>query len=127
MVIANVSIHPRHVAIKVLTADSSQDVHVEELKILKQIRETGQEHPGYNHVIQLLDDFRIQGPHGEHLCLVFEVLGMDIKAVRDRFEGNRLAMGLLKQVAKQTFLALDYLHHCCGIIHCGRDFSYSDN
>jgi len=103
----------------VLTADSSQDKHVDELKVLKKIRNTAQDHPGYNHVIQLLDDFRIQGPHGEHLCLVFDVLGMDIKAVRDRFEGNKLPMNLLKQVARQTLWTLDYLHTKCKIIHCG--------
>jgi serine/threonine-protein kinase SRPK3 len=103
----------------VLTADSSKDVHVDELEILKQIRNIGQDHPGYNHVNQLLDNFRIQGPHGEHLCLVFEVLGMDMRNLRDRFEGNKLPMALLKQVARQTLLALDYLHTRCRIIHCG--------
>ena len=27
------------------------------------------------HVVQLLHDFKIQGIHGNHVCMVFEVLG----------------------------------------------------
>lgn len=29
-------------------------------------------HPGYNHVMQLKDDFEISGPNGIHICMVFE-------------------------------------------------------
>lgn len=35
-------------------------------------------HPGFKHVMQLLDDFEISGPHGEHICMVFEILGENL-------------------------------------------------
>ncbi|RCK67763.1 Protein kinase dsk1 [Candida viswanathii] len=35
-------------------------------------------HAGYNHVMQLLDDFEISGPHGVHICMVFEILGENL-------------------------------------------------
>ena len=35
-------------------------------------------HPGYNHVMQLKDDFEISGPNGIHICMVFEILGENV-------------------------------------------------
>ncbi|EMG50732.1 hypothetical protein G210_1317 [Candida maltosa Xu316] len=35
-------------------------------------------HPGYNHVMQLKDDFEISGPNGVHICMVFEILGENV-------------------------------------------------
>jgi serine/threonine-protein kinase SRPK3 len=117
--ISNLRTHPSHVAIKVLTAKSSETTELEELNILKRINSADPSHPGYKHVIRLVDDFRIKGPHGEHQCIVFEALGQDIKGVRDRFKDCKLPISLLKQVSKQLLLALDYLHVKCEIIHCG--------
>ncbi|KAG7661111.1 SKY1 [[Candida] subhashii] len=36
------------------------------------------QHPGYKHIMKLLDDFQIEGPHGNHICMVFEILGENI-------------------------------------------------
>jgi serine/threonine-protein kinase SRPK3 len=110
-----------HVAVKVLTAYSSQDhARLNELGILQRISKADPTHPGYSHVVQILDNFRLNGPHGEHLCLVFEVLGTNIGAIRDRFDRNSLPISLTKQVSTQLLLALEYLHDCCGVIHCGK-------
>lgn len=35
-------------------------------------------HPGYKHVMKLLDNFEIVGPNGNHICMVFEVLGENV-------------------------------------------------
>lgn len=35
-------------------------------------------HPGYQHVMRLLDDFEVNGPNGKHICMVFEVLGENV-------------------------------------------------
>ncbi|KAK6457289.1 serine kinase [Scheffersomyces xylosifermentans] len=37
-----------------------------------------QAHPGYSHVMTLIDDFEIIGPHGNHICMVFEILGENV-------------------------------------------------
>lgn len=36
------------------------------------------QHPGHNQVMKLLDDFEVVGPHGNHICMVFEVLGENV-------------------------------------------------
>ncbi|CAK9439719.1 uncharacterized protein LODBEIA_P38190 [Lodderomyces beijingensis] len=40
--------------------------------------ENHKQHPGYQHMMQLLDDFEIAGPHGNHVCMVFEILGENV-------------------------------------------------
>ncbi|KAI5960068.1 DSK1 [Candida pseudojiufengensis] len=37
-----------------------------------------EDHPGYNHLMKLLDDFEIIGPNGNHICMVFEILGENV-------------------------------------------------
>lgn len=36
------------------------------------------QHPGYKHLMKLLDDFEITGPNGNHICMVFEILGENV-------------------------------------------------
>ncbi|KAI5969354.1 hypothetical protein CANMA_001602 [Candida margitis] len=36
------------------------------------------QHPGYKHLMKLLDDFEIAGPNGNHICMVFEILGENV-------------------------------------------------
>ena len=36
------------------------------------------QHQGYKHMMRLLDDFEIAGPHGNHICMVFEILGENV-------------------------------------------------
>ncbi|CUM52680.1 unnamed protein product [Debaryomyces tyrocola] len=151
-------------------------------------------HPGYKHIMRLLDDFEVTGPNGKHICMVFEVLGENVlnlifksKTISKDLKQNtksptgskdtkpennknfklfksKLSLGLInnskkevptgatdenlsgigciknnssdsltkligvqktyggipltlvKQIVKQMFLAVDYMHHC-GIIH----------
>ncbi|KSA03193.1 uncharacterized protein AC631_01090 [Debaryomyces fabryi] len=145
-------------------------------------------HPGYKHIMRLLDDFEVTGPNGKHICMVFEILGENVlnlifksktiskdlkhnsksqtETKDTRQENNKnfklfkskLSLGLInnpkkeisidnamgciknnssdsltklievqktyggipltlvKQIVKQMFLAVDYMHHC-GIIH----------
>ncbi|KAF5388969.1 hypothetical protein D9757_005045 [Collybiopsis confluens] len=75
-------------------------------------------HRGLKHDLNLFDSFEFQGPHGQHLCLVTDVLGYSlqyIRTIRDRHV-RRLPSALTKRVAKQTLLALEYLHDVCGIV-----------
>ncbi len=111
----------RHVALKILTAESyggEKDIY--ELSILRHIKTANPDHPGYNHVIRLLDEFRHAGPHGIHICLVFEVMGEDLVALVRRYCDKKLPVHLVKQVARQLLLGLDYLHRSCKIVHTGQ-------
>ncbi|POW19704.1 hypothetical protein PSHT_04348 [Puccinia striiformis] len=42
--------------------------------------------PGYCHVATLLDHFKHEGPNGTHVCLVFEVLGESVDALKERYK-----------------------------------------
>ncbi|CAE6400295.1 unnamed protein product [Rhizoctonia solani] len=66
-----------------------------------------------------LDHFRHKGPNGNHVCMVFEVLGENLLGLikRHRASAKGIPVHLVKQIAKQILLALDYMHRQCGIIH----------
>ena len=70
-------------------------------------------------VVQLIDDFLITGIHGTHVCMVFEVLGVNLlKLIIDsRYEG--IPLKNVRSIIKQTLEGLDYLHTKCKIIHTG--------
>jgi serine/threonine-protein kinase SRPK3 len=103
-----------------LTAETTQDTtRLDELNILKRLAVADPHHPGCNHVVKLLDDFHLHGPNGEHLCLVFEVMGQTISDISNQFDKFKYPAPLAKQIAKQLLLGLDYVHRVCGVIHCG--------
>ncbi|KAK6463568.1 kinase-like domain-containing protein, partial [Scheffersomyces coipomensis] len=78
-------------------------------------------HPGYKHIMKLLDNFQIIGPNGNHICMVFEILGENVLNLiykllkKSRYSGG-IPLNLVRLIVKQLFLALDYMHHS-GIIH----------
>lgn len=113
-------------AMKVLRADLTHDPHFDELGILRLIRDTNPDAPGYAHVGQLLDGFVHKGPNGEHACLVLEPMGV---SVFDMYlstpPGSGLPFFVLKRVAKHVLKALEYLHEECGIVHTGKLVSFT--
>ncbi|RDW89992.1 CMGC protein kinase [Aspergillus mulundensis] len=100
--LARDSIRQKYIALKVLRADCYGGKHdIFEKEILERISEVSKQrhHQGAKHVSHLLDDFMHSGPNGEHVCLVFDVLG------------HHLGFQTIQ------FLGLDFLHRDCGIIH----------
>lgn len=74
-------------------------------------------HPGKHHVLQLLDHFHHVGPNGNHVCLVFDVLGPHLGHQAVKFERYRTPVKAAKGIARQVLLGLDFLHGECRIIH----------
>ncbi|EEQ86203.1 hypothetical protein RJZ56_003596 [Blastomyces dermatitidis] len=108
----------RHVALKVVrSAKHYSETANDEIKLLKKIAEANPSHPGRRHVVSLLDDFVHYGPNGDHVCMVFEVLGENLLGLIRRWNHRGIPMPLVKQITKQVLLGLDYLHRECGIIH----------
>ncbi|KAJ5101549.1 protein kinase [Penicillium alfredii] len=60
--------------LKVYVTDPNRH-HERELDIYKHMNSVETRHPGTNFIRKLLDHFDIQGPHGQHVCLVHEPLG----------------------------------------------------
>lgn len=108
----------KHVALKVVrSAAHYTETAIDEIKLLNRIVGAKPDHPGRKHVVSLLDSFEHKGPHGTHVCMVFEVLGENLLGLIKRWNHRGIPMPLVKQITKQVLLGLDYLHRECGIIH----------
>ncbi|KAL4075210.1 kinase-like domain-containing protein [Scleroderma yunnanense] len=126
----------RHVALKVVkSAPRYTETALDEIKLLQRLITSSsppvestqenpnpplspsQTHPGRSHVISFLDHFKHKGPNGTHVCMVFEVLGENLLGLIKRHQNKGVPMPLVKQIAKQVLLGLDYMHRCCGVIH----------
>ncbi|GMF72565.1 unnamed protein product [Aspergillus oryzae] len=74
---------------------------------------------GARHILPLLGDFTNTGPNGDHVCLVFDVLGHHLDFQCAKYEDGRLPVRAVKLIARQLLLGLDFLHRECGVIHTG--------
>ena len=67
--------------------------------------------------VQLLNCFLHHGAHGKHFVMVFEILGVNLLEVIKRYNYKGVPMPLVRIMAKQCLIGLDYLHRICQIIH----------
>ncbi|KAH7014369.1 kinase domain protein [Microdochium trichocladiopsis] len=108
----------RHVALKVFIRSQALGDHLEnEMAMFKRIEQRPSDHPGRDAVRTLLDSFQVKGPDGDHLVLAHPPLWRSIEAIIRRTNPRRLPPSGLRYVLKELFLALDYLHRECNIIH----------
>ena len=57
------------------------------------------------------------GPNGDHFVMVFEILGVNLLEIMKRYDYKGIPMPLVRRIAKQVLVGLDYLHRVCKIIH----------
>ncbi|KAL8219351.1 UNVERIFIED_CONTAM: SRSF protein kinase 2 [Gekko kuhli] len=108
----------RFVAMKVVkSAQHYTETALDEIKLLKCVRESDPIDPNKDMVVQLIDDFKISGMNGIHVCMVFEVLGHHLLKwiIKSNYQG--LPIHCVKSIIKQVLQGLDYLHSKCKIIH----------
>lgn len=108
----------RFVAMKVVkSAEHYTETALDEIKLLKSVRNTDPSDPNRERVVQLLDDFKISGMNGTHVCMVFEVLGYHLLKwiIKSNYQG--LPLPCVKSIIRQVLQGLDYLHTKCKIIH----------
>ncbi|CAB1426632.1 unnamed protein product [Pleuronectes platessa] len=108
----------RFVAMKVVkSAEHYTETALDEIKLLKSVRNTDPNDPNREKVVQLLDDFKISGMNGTHVCMVFEVLGYHLLKwiIKSNYQG--LPQPCVKSIIQQVLQGLDYLHTKCKIIH----------
>ncbi|KAM6980854.1 SRSF protein kinase 1b [Aplochiton taeniatus] len=106
------------VAMKVVkSAEHYTETALDEIKLLRAVRETDSSDPSREKVVQLLDDFKIFGTNGTHVCMVFEVLGHHLLKwiIKSNYQG--LPLPCVKAIIRQVLQGLDYLHTKCKIIH----------
>ncbi|XP_037535216.1 SRSF protein kinase 2-like [Nematolebias whitei] len=108
----------RFVALKVVkSAETFTETAQDEIKLLKCVRESDNKDPKRERIVQLIDDFRISGATGEHVCMVLEVLGHQVLRwiIKSNYTG--LPLPCVKSILRQVLQGLDYLHTKCRIIH----------
>uniref|UniRef100_A0A8C3BLN3 non-specific serine/threonine protein kinase n=1 Tax=Cairina moschata TaxID=8855 RepID=A0A8C3BLN3_CAIMO len=108
----------RFVALKVVkSAPQYTETALDEIKLLKCVRDSDPSDPKRDNIVQLIDDFRISGVNGVHVCMVLEVLGQQLLRwiVGSNYQG--LPLPCVKSIVRQVLEGLDYLHTKCKIIH----------
>ena len=71
-----------------------------------QVRESDVEDPKREKTVQLLDDFKISGVNGTHVCMVFEVLGHNLLKLIIRSNYQGIPLKNVKVIIKQVNIAL---------------------
>uniref|UniRef100_A0A8C7I5U0 non-specific serine/threonine protein kinase n=1 Tax=Oncorhynchus kisutch TaxID=8019 RepID=A0A8C7I5U0_ONCKI len=106
------------VAMKVVkSAQHYTETALDEIKLLRCVRESDPSDQNKEMVVQLIDDFKISGINGIHVCMVFEVLGHHLLKwiIKSNYQG--LPLPCVKSIIKQVLQGLDYLHSKCKIVH----------
>jgi serine/threonine-protein kinase SRPK3 len=91
----------------------------EEFKIYQRLSQGNHSHPGYSFIRTALETFKIPRPGGEHACLVQKPMWESLRDLRLRIPDGLFSEELLKGTLQQLFLALDYLHNECNLVHTG--------
>ncbi|OQV19374.1 SRSF protein kinase 2 [Hypsibius exemplaris] len=108
----------RFVALKVVkSASHYTETALDEIKLLRCVRDADGADLNRNRVVQLLDDFKISGVNGSHVCMVFEVLGCNLLKLIIRSKYRGIPLENVRTIMRQVLEGLDYLHTKCQIIH----------
>lgn len=94
-----------YVALKVYINRSK--VH-RELPIYTHIKSLNSEHAGLESLRKLLDSFEITSPHGNHICLVHEAMGMGLEELRNRVPNREFAADLIRQTLRDVLRVLHF-------------------
>ncbi|KAG2350165.1 kinase-like protein [Suillus weaverae] len=113
--LARDKINNSYVAVKVLTGkatDMDRQNIIWEVPTLNWVSS-----PPHPHCLRLLSDFTIpgKGSSGEHICLVTQILGGDVKSLCEA-HGKILPLPLAKRVLLHTLRGIAHAHGC-GVVH----------
>ncbi|KAF8350191.1 kinase-like domain-containing protein [Amanita rubescens] len=108
----------RHSALKVVkSAGRYAETARDEIKLLSCVQSFSPNHPGRSHIVSFLDSFTHQGPESSHICIVFEPLGENLLALIERHKKKGVPRAVVRIIAKQILLGLEYLHDECDLVH----------
>jgi len=108
----------RHSALKVVkSAGRYAETARDEIKLLSKVAEANTSHPGRSHIVSFLDSFDHIGPEDTHVCIVFEPLGENLLSLIERNKKKGVPVTLVKTIARQVLLGLEYLHDECDLVH----------
>ena len=91
----------------------------QEARIYDRLGKIHTPHIGQKNVRVLHEAFKMEGPHGNHHCLVHTPLGMNLSEFQDTFQFKEFPEDLVKGLLIRLLQALDFLHTQAGVIHTG--------
>ncbi|KAK2742729.1 hypothetical protein FQN55_007670 [Onygenales sp. PD_40] len=107
-----------YVMLKISVQASSMGQRADdELKMYRHMDQSPKGHPDRDAIRTLLDAFYINGPEDKHQCLVHLPLWESVLTFLRRNPIERLPSVVIAFVLRRLFMALDYLHTECKIIH----------
>jgi serine/threonine protein kinase len=107
----------KYVAIKINVNTLSEDWLQGRRKIAERLSTANPKHPGYDHVRFMFDVFRVKGHHGQHVCIVYDVLREPIELTMKKLPGHLFGSHHLRKLLPALLQGLDYLHSECRIVH----------
>lgn len=108
----------RYVALKVNCCDFiDQDAANCELKMCQRLASGNPQHEGYRFMNIILDSFEIGGPHGQHICLVYEPMRETLAFFRLRFPDRGVSLPIVKACIRLLLMGLNYIHSECRMVH----------
>ncbi|EPE26262.1 Protein kinase-like (PK-like) [Glarea lozoyensis ATCC 20868] len=109
---------PRYVAIKIGTRTyGSTSAAEHELKLSQWIATANPSHPGAGYIRTPIDNFKIDGSHGPHICLVYRPMRETMLDFQNRFRNQRFPPKILRLYIALLLQGLNYLHSECHLIH----------
>lgn len=90
-----------------------------EFDILTTVNSGNRSHRGWQRVRTVLDNFEIRKQDISHHCLVQQPMWESVTQLLRRNPAGRLTVVLLKCILINLFMALDYLHTECKLVHTG--------
>ncbi|XP_050439059.1 SRSF protein kinase 3-like [Adelges cooleyi] len=109
---------PSFAALKIVKSSSEYTMSaIEEIRFLKCINRHRNSNFFGQRVIELIDDFVVDGPRGDHIVLALEVLGPNVLALIEKTQYHGLPLHLLRNITRQVLQGLAFLHDSCDIIH----------
>eukprot|EP01059_Diplonema_ambulator_P016577 TRINITY_DN2819_c2_g1_i1.p1 TRINITY_DN2819_c2_g1~~TRINITY_DN2819_c2_g1_i1.p1 ORF type:complete len:534 (+),score=218.87 TRINITY_DN2819_c2_g1_i1:41-1642(+) len=96
-------------------ADHYREAAFDEIKLLDQIMKGD---PACEKCCCYMTDyFEHKGPNGKHVVMIFKVLGENLLSLITKYGYKGVPIRLIKPIAKQMLMGLDYLHRELQIIH----------
>jgi hypothetical protein len=81
-----------------------------------QVRDADEADPAREKSVQLLDDFKISGVNGTHVCMVFEVLGYNLLKLIIRSNYQGIPVHNVKLIIKQVGTDSVMVAHNAGML-----------
>ena len=93
-------------------------------------RERTPGHPGFRFCVEPLAIVSTESRYGLHRCVVTQPYGSTVDDLQVAQPGVRFKLPVVKNIVRQTLLALDFLHNDLDVVHagacCGDFYGYCD-